>query len=81
MKVSTAFHDSYFFDGVYLTGGTPFVEWVECLGVVGTLDVIPLTAGWGASVEVIGLVDFLNFAVPIFGCWWCHTPHWCNRQH
>ena len=22
MKVSTAFHDSYFLDGVYLTGGT-----------------------------------------------------------
>ena len=52
MKVSTAFHDSYFFDRVYLTGGTSFVEWVECLGVVGTLG--PLTAGWGASVEVIG---------------------------
>ena len=44
MKVSTVFHDSYFLDGVYLTGGTPFVEWVECLGVVGTLG--PLTAGW-----------------------------------
>ena len=58
MKVSTVFHDSYFLDGVYLTGGTPFVEWVECLGVVGTLDVIPLTAGWGAPVEMIGLVDF-----------------------
>ena len=22
-----------------------------------------------------------DFAVPIFGCRWCHTPHWCNRQH
>ena len=58
MKVSTVFHDSYFFDGIYLTGGTPFVEWVECLGVVGTLG--SLTAGWGASVEVIGLVGFLT---------------------
>ena len=58
MKVSTVFHDSYFLDGVYLTGGTPFVEWVECLGVVGTLDVIPLTAGWGAPVEMIGSVGF-----------------------
>ena len=57
MKVSTAFHDSYFFDGIYLTGGTPFVEWVECLGVK-TFGVIPLTAGWGASVELIGSVDF-----------------------
>ena len=32
------------------------MEWVECLGVVGTLG--PLAAGWGASVEVIGLVGF-----------------------
>ena len=30
---------------------------VECLGVE-TLGVIPLTAGWGASVEMIGSVDF-----------------------
>ena len=57
MKVSTAFQDSYFFDGVNLTGGTPFVEWVEHLGVK-TLGVIPLTVGWGASVEMIGSVDF-----------------------
>ena len=63
MKVSTVFHDSYFLDGVYLTGGTPFVEWVECLGVVGTLGVTPLAAGWGAPVEMIGSVDFLT-AVP-----------------
>ena len=49
----------YFFDGVYLTGGTPFVEQVECLGVE-TLGVTPLTAGWGASVEMIGSVDFLT---------------------
>ena len=58
MKVSTVFH--YFLDGVYLTGGTPFVEWVECLGVAGveTLGVAPLMAGWSASVEMIGLVDF-----------------------
>ena len=57
MKISTVFHDSYLLDGVYLTGGTTLVEWVECLGVVGTLSVIPLTAGWDASVEMIGLVD------------------------
>ena len=36
---------------------------VEHLGVEGTLDVItpredPLSAGWGASVEMIGLVTF-----------------------
>ena len=36
------------------------MEWVECLGVTGTLSEIPLTAGWGASVEVIGLVDILT---------------------
>ena len=36
------------------------MEWVECLGVgVGvTLVVIPLAAGWGASVEMLGLVGF-----------------------
>ena len=34
------------------------MEWVEHLGIVGTLGVIPLTAGWGASVEMIGSVDF-----------------------
>ena len=33
------------------------MEWVECLGFE-TLGVIPLAAGWGASVELIGLVDF-----------------------
>ena len=31
------------------------MEWVECLGVE-TLGVIPLAVGWGASVEMIGLV-------------------------
>ena len=30
---------------------------MECLGVE-TLGVIPLTVGWGASVELIGSVDF-----------------------
>ena len=35
------------------------MEQVENLGVQ-TLDVIPLAAGWGASVELIGLVDFLT---------------------
>ena len=33
------------------------MEWVECLGVEA-LGVIPLTVGWGASVEMIGSVDF-----------------------
>ena len=37
------------------------VDLVECLGgVVETLGVVPLTVGWGASVEMIGLVDFLT---------------------
>ena len=36
------------------------MDLVECLGVEGTLDVAPLTVGWGASVEMIGLVDFLT---------------------
>ena len=62
------------------------MDLVECLGVEGTLGVIPLrenplSAGWGASVEMIGLVDFPDFAAPIFGCWCGHTCHWCNRQH
>ena len=65
MKVSMVFPDSYSFNGVNLTGGTPLVDLVECLGVgvEGTLGVIPptenpLSAGWGASVEMIGLVGF-----------------------
>ena len=38
---------------------------MEHLGVEGTLGVIPprenpFSVGWGASVEVIGLVDFLT---------------------
>ena len=41
---------------MYLSGGTPLVDLVECLGVEGTLG--PLMVGWGASVEMIGLVDF-----------------------
>ena len=47
---------------MYLTDGTPFVEWVECLGVAGvkTLGVAPLMVGWSASVEMIGSVDFLT---------------------
>ena len=36
------------------------VEWVEHLGVTGTLGEIPLSAGWGASVEMIGSVDILT---------------------
>ena len=34
------------------------MDWVEHLGVTGTLGVIPLTVGWGVSVEMIGSVDF-----------------------
>ena len=50
---------------MYLSGGTPLVDLVEHLGVEGTLGVIPagenpLSAGWGASVEMIGLVTFLT---------------------
>ena len=32
------------------------MDLVECLGIEGTLGVAPLTAGWGASVELIGSV-------------------------
>ena len=34
------------------------MDLVECLGVEGTLG--PLMVGWGASVEMIGLVDLLT---------------------
>ena len=35
------------------------MDLVEHLGgVEGTLDVVPLTVGWGASVEMIGSVGF-----------------------
>ena len=64
MKVSTVFQDSYFFDGVNLTGGTPFVEQVECLGVEGTLGVAPLSVGWGASVEMIGSAGIKKLHCP-----------------
>ena len=36
------------------------MEWVECLGVAGTLSEIPLSVGWGASVEMIGSVRILT---------------------
>ena len=36
------------------------MDLVECLGVEGTLGVAPLTAGWGASVEMIGSVVSLT---------------------
>ena len=37
------------------------MDLVECLGSVeGTLGVIPLMVGWGASVEMIGSVGFLT---------------------
>ena len=53
-------HSIHFLDGVYLSSGTPLVDLVECLGVGGTLDVAPLTVGWGASVEMIGSVVSLT---------------------
>ena len=31
------------------------VDLVECLGVEGRLEMAPLSVGWGASVELIGL--------------------------
>ena len=36
------------------------MEQVECLGVAGTLCEIPLSIGWGASVEMIGSVGILT---------------------
>ena len=39
------------------------VDLVECLGVEGTLGLLrenPFSVGWGASVEMIGLVNFLT---------------------
>ena len=47
-----------------LTGGTPLVEWVECLGVPGKAGEIPLSLlvmeGWAAPVELIGSVRILT---------------------
>ena len=40
------------------------MEWVECLGVEETLGVAPLSVGWGASVELIGLVGFPTLLPP-----------------
>ena len=42
-------------EGVYPSGGTPLVDLVECVGIEGRLGVATLTAGWGASVDLIGL--------------------------
>ena len=36
------------------------MDLVECLGVEGRLGVAPLTAGWGASVELMGSVVSLT---------------------
>ena len=36
------------------------MDLVEHLGVEGILGVIPLMVGWGASVEMTGLVDLLT---------------------
>ena len=59
-ETSTVFHESHFLDGVSQSGRTPLVDLVESLGVEGTLGVAPPTAGWGASVEMIGLVVSLT---------------------
>ena len=51
------------------------------MGVEGTLGVVPLTVGWGASVEMIGLVDFptvLSLSV-VAGV--VTLVIGCNRQH
>ena len=57
------------------------MDLVEHLGVEGTMGVAPFTAGWGAPVEMIGLVTSLTLATPINGCWCGHTCHWHDRQH
>ena len=36
------------------------MEWVEHLGVAGILGEIPLSVGWSASVELIGLDGILT---------------------
>ena len=36
------------------------MDLVECLGVEGTLEMAPLSAGWGVSVELIGSVISLT---------------------
>ena len=47
-----------------LTGGTPLVEQVECLGVPGNAGEIPLLLlvmeGWVAPVELIGSIRILT---------------------
>ena len=52
------------------------MEWVECLGVVGILGVIPLSViGWDASMEMIGSVripTLLPLSSTVGGG---HTPH------
>ena len=74
MKVSTVFQDSHFFNGVNLTGRTPFVEQVEQLGVEETLGVALLSVGWGASVELIGLVGFPFLLPYLWLLVWSHFP-------
>ena len=55
---------------------------MECLGVTGTLGVLPLTViGWGASVEMIGSVDFLTVLSLSLVAGGVTLAHWCNRQH
>ena len=66
---------------MYLSGGTPLVDLVECLGgVEGTLGG-PLTVGWGASVEMIGSVDLLTLLSLSVVAGVVTLVHWCSRQH
>ena len=72
----------HFLDGVYLSGGTPLVDLVECLsGVEGTLGVAPLTVGWGASMEMIGSVVSLTLLPLSTVAGVVTLVHWCSRQH
>ena len=45
---------------IYLVEHLWWIWWTRLGGVEGTLDAVPLTVGWGASVEMIGSVDFLT---------------------
>ena len=57
------------------------MDLAECLGVMGTLGVTPLAGGWGASVEMIGSVDFTTLLSLSLVAGGVTLPHWCNRQH
>ena len=55
------------------------MEWMEHLGVE-TLGVIPVAAGLGASVEMIGLVDFPTLLSLSLVAGGVTLFHWCNRS-